>query len=1130
MKVADTFDLTQFKQISFIGNGSFGEVYKVEDTKSGELLAAKVSLRFLSESTDQSFRDLKREVDILSRTCHPSILRFVGFSPLNFHGEEKPVIITEFLANGSLFDIIELEKKGLSNSAWNDTRKLICIYGIASAMSYLHSNGIIHRDLKPANILMDDFLCPKIADFGLSKMNHQNKESMTADSTTMIKGTALYIAPEIWTDMEYSPACDVYSFAIIVYEIMTCQEPWKNLNMLQIHNKVESGFRPEIKGIPDSYKNLIEKCWVQNPDERPSFDEIIEELESDEGFITELVEKDDFLDYIDFLSNCKTEFGKNPIKIDQYIKRTSATFTKVTLDLKKSSSNIKIKETVKVSESKEKSKSKRFSLFKKSKPKMIYPSQEFHNLKISNQKLVEDSIGDPEKEFIIGQNLIEGKDDFPQKTEIGLQYLEHSVKGGSIDGTIYYCRLLIKGDVIPPDIEKASKLIKKLKKSNNGSVLVIQGKIKKKKNEHTKAIKYFQKSSKLGNAEGMYEYGKMLNKGLGCSVNKKEAKRYFEMAKKNGFDKCEKYLDAKGYFKKIADQGGAEELYQFAEMLYKGEEIDEDKNEAFIYYKKASDKGHTDSIFRCISMLENGEGVTKNKTQALKMCKKEADKGNSDAMLKYATMIGEGDESIEYYKKAADTNNVEAMHRYGLMLEHGKGVKMNKKEASKYYKKGAQKGDVDCMALYAKLGRRNEAFDNDPKATIQYAKQSADKSNPLGLCIYGKLIEDGKITGLDKYDAPPYIKKAADKGVADAKLIYGEFIKNGIVTSATNEEMERYFKEAIQLLKIEISEGNGDAMSNYAYMLFYGYGTPVDKKESCKYSKMAAEKGSIIGLTNYGADIFNGSGIAQNKKEGLRLIKMAAEKGNTFAMSKYADKLYDGEGIEENKREAVRWYKKAADLDHTYSIYCYAFCLYHGSGIEKDIKESVRLMKIAADKGNEDAMNFYGFTLKEGYGVSADIITALRYIKKSADRGCVNAMLAYGHALRDGDGVPVNKKEAERFYKMAADKDNVEAMFNYGVLLHNNNQSPSRDKEAVRYLKMAADKDHDIAMFNYAVLLYNGWGAPVNKKEAFKYAKMAADKGYKDAINGVANMLEAGDGVQKNLQEAARYRKMLDDK
>ena len=85
-------------------------------------------------------------------------------------------------------------------------------------MSFLHSHNIIHRDLKPDNILMDEFLHIKIADFGLSKIQHLNSSNNSFNSS--------YIAPEIWEDCNYTKAGDVYSFAIIVYEIMSTDKPY----------------------------------------------------------------------------------------------------------------------------------------------------------------------------------------------------------------------------------------------------------------------------------------------------------------------------------------------------------------------------------------------------------------------------------------------------------------------------------------------------------------------------------------------------------------------------------------------------------------------------------------------------------------------------------------------------------------------------------------------------------------------------------------------------------------------------------------------------------------------------------------------------------------------------------------
>lgn len=98
--------------------------------------------------------NLSREVNIISKLNHPSILKFICYSPINFKKKNKPVIITEFASNGSLKDLISAEREKINNPNWNDTRKLIVIYGIASAMSYLHSHNILHRDLKQEKMLI----------------------------------------------------------------------------------------------------------------------------------------------------------------------------------------------------------------------------------------------------------------------------------------------------------------------------------------------------------------------------------------------------------------------------------------------------------------------------------------------------------------------------------------------------------------------------------------------------------------------------------------------------------------------------------------------------------------------------------------------------------------------------------------------------------------------------------------------------------------------------------------------------------------------------------------------------------------------------------------------------------------
>lgn len=138
-----------------------------------------------------------------------------------------------------------------------------------------------------------------------------------------MKGTPIYMAPEILTNDEYSEASDVYAFSIIVYEVFSMETPFIKLNFSKIVKKVSNGERPKINDfVPDAFKDLIQRCWSQEPDKRPSFSEIVDELKTDNSYITDLMDEMEFLDYVDFIDNCESSFDKSKqlLHFDEFIK------------------------------------------------------------------------------------------------------------------------------------------------------------------------------------------------------------------------------------------------------------------------------------------------------------------------------------------------------------------------------------------------------------------------------------------------------------------------------------------------------------------------------------------------------------------------------------------------------------------------------------------------------------------------------------------------------------------------------------------------------------------------------------------------------------------------------------------
>ena len=282
-----------------IGEGTFGKVYIANQIKDNKNFAVKIL------KTDNGFNGhdqmlLMRESLILHKLKHPCIVEFKGLNSQSFLDPTKlsPSIITEYLSHGSLRTILDSEQRSLAEFDWTPTKKYINLLGIARAMKYLHRHGVIHRDLKPENILTDENYYPRVCDFGLSKyfsesVSNSNKLTMTGQI-----GTPLYMAPELFEgDCHYGPGVDVYAFSMIAFEIVSGEVPFNEFSGLPpvaLAVKAASGKRPKIPAsVPSKMAKLIRRCWSQEAESRPSFDEVFSELSSDLSMLGDDVDEDE---------------------------------------------------------------------------------------------------------------------------------------------------------------------------------------------------------------------------------------------------------------------------------------------------------------------------------------------------------------------------------------------------------------------------------------------------------------------------------------------------------------------------------------------------------------------------------------------------------------------------------------------------------------------------------------------------------------------------------------------------------------------------------------------------------------------------------------------------------------------
>jgi len=261
-----------------IGAGGFGKVYRATIYPAGrESYEAAVKIPHQSQSEDPY--GLRSEALIFSMLDHTNILRMLG---LIVEGANDQGIALEFCSGGALNQWLKQHKERLhlqQSIQW-------CLQ-IGKGMEYLHKRApasFLHRDLKSSNILLlySGATCPskqvlKISDFGLARARREQQSH--EEFTTA--GTYAWMAPESIRSSNFSPASDVWSFGVLVWEILTGEAPYRGMEPLQVALAVaQRQLRlPVPESIPQILASVMRNCWEEEPNSRPEFDAIVVRLD-----------------------------------------------------------------------------------------------------------------------------------------------------------------------------------------------------------------------------------------------------------------------------------------------------------------------------------------------------------------------------------------------------------------------------------------------------------------------------------------------------------------------------------------------------------------------------------------------------------------------------------------------------------------------------------------------------------------------------------------------------------------------------------------------------------------------------------------------------------------------------------
>ncbi|XP_036872145.2 serine/threonine-protein kinase 36 isoform X4 [Manis javanica] len=249
--------MEKYHVLEMIGEGSFGRVYKGRRKYSAQVVA----LKFIPKlgRSEKELRNLQREIEIMRGLRHPNIVHMLD----SFETDKEVVVVTDY-AEGELFQILEDDGKLPEDQVQAIAAQLV------SALYYLHSHRILHRDMKPQNILLAKGGGIKLCDFGFARAMSTNTMVLTS-----IKGTPLYMSPELVEERPYDHTADLWSVGCILYELAVGTPPFYTTNIFQLVSLILKDPVRWPATISPCFKNFLQGLLTKDPRQRLSWPDLL---------------------------------------------------------------------------------------------------------------------------------------------------------------------------------------------------------------------------------------------------------------------------------------------------------------------------------------------------------------------------------------------------------------------------------------------------------------------------------------------------------------------------------------------------------------------------------------------------------------------------------------------------------------------------------------------------------------------------------------------------------------------------------------------------------------------------------------------------------------------------------------
>ncbi|KAF4078368.1 hypothetical protein AMELA_G00198450 [Ameiurus melas] len=269
---AKEIDVSFVKIEEVIGAGEFGEVCRGRLRIPGKK-ENYVAIKTLKGGyTDKQRRDFLSEASIMGQFHHPNIIHLEGVITTSC----PSMIITEYMENGALDSFLRL-----NDAQFTPLQCVGMLRGIASGMKYLSEMGFVHRDLAARNILVNSNLVCKVSDFGLSRFLTESSSDPTYTSSLGGKIPIRWTAPEAIAFRKFTSASDVWSYGIVMWEVMSFGErPYWDMSNQDVINAIEQDYRlPRPPDCPAPLHQLMLDCWQRERASRPRFCDLVNSLD-----------------------------------------------------------------------------------------------------------------------------------------------------------------------------------------------------------------------------------------------------------------------------------------------------------------------------------------------------------------------------------------------------------------------------------------------------------------------------------------------------------------------------------------------------------------------------------------------------------------------------------------------------------------------------------------------------------------------------------------------------------------------------------------------------------------------------------------------------------------------------------